>query len=305
MGVAESINLTLKKRTGLVKKSIYEIVSVIQDFRSAVIGGIKTGILLWESVVIPYLLHNSSSWLKIKQNDLDSLIKLQNLFLNHLLGVQNCPALMMMWDLGVLPMPLRLLKEKLLLYFHICSLPASSIAHQVLLQQELLHLPSLRDEVKEFLHRYEVADVTSFTKAKWKVFVKDKIHEMGREYLLEGMRRYKKVDTLELSLEEYQMKDYFLTMTLEFSRLTFRSRSLTMNTCRMHYRNSQRNISDAFVCFSCKSSKPGHPKIDQLSHWVICPRYSQFHNSLSVIKSDVELCELYKKVINYSRENEE
>ena len=202
-------------------------------------------------------------------------------------------------------MPLRLLKEKLMLYFHICSLPASSIAHQVLLQQELLHLPSLRDEVKHFLQRYEVTDVKSFSKAKWKVFVRDKIHQMGREYLLEGMRKYKKVDLLELSLKEYQLKEYFSSMTLEFSRLTFRRRSLTMNTCRMHYRNTQRFISDAFACFSCKSASPGPPKIDQLSHWVSCPRYSQFHISDSVIKSDVELCEIYKQVINYRRENEE
>ena len=70
-----------------MKKSIYEIVSVVQDFRSRVIGGIKTGILLWESVVIPFLILNSSSWMKIKQNDMDALNRLQNLFLNHLLGV--------------------------------------------------------------------------------------------------------------------------------------------------------------------------------------------------------------------------
>ena len=150
-----------------------------------------------------------------------------------------------------------------------------------------------------------MTDVKSFSKAKWKVFVRDKIHQMGREYLLEGMRKYKKVDLLELSLEEYQLKEYFSSMTLEFSRLTFRRRSLTMNTCRMHYRNTQRFISDAFACFSCKSASLGPPKIDQLSHWVSCPRYSQFHKSDSVIKSDVELCEIYKQVINYRRENEE
>ena len=91
----------------------------------------------------------------------------------------------MLWDLGLIPMHFRILKEKLLLYHHLFTLPQSSLAHQVLLQQELLHLPSLKDEVKGFLQKYEVSDLSIFSKQKWKVFVRVKIRELASEYLLE------------------------------------------------------------------------------------------------------------------------
>ena len=52
----------------------------MDDFRIKVNGGIKTGIMLWESVVIPFLLHNASTWMEMRKTDLDKLTKLQNQF---------------------------------------------------------------------------------------------------------------------------------------------------------------------------------------------------------------------------------
>ena len=118
--------------SGLVKKSIFEIKAVVEDCRSTVVGGIKTIILLWESCVLPFLLYNCSTWLQMKDGDMEILCKLQRLFLNSLLGVRNCPSALMLWDLAMLDMPLRVLREKLLLYHHICSLPETSLAFQIL-----------------------------------------------------------------------------------------------------------------------------------------------------------------------------
>ena len=71
----------------------------MEDARSAVVGGIQTGLVLWRTCVLPYLLYNSSTWFQMKKSDLEMLSKLQRLFLNTLLAVKNCPAVMMMWDL--------------------------------------------------------------------------------------------------------------------------------------------------------------------------------------------------------------
>ena len=46
---AESITLTLNKRLGIARKAVFDIKTVLEDSRSTVAGGIKTGILLWES----------------------------------------------------------------------------------------------------------------------------------------------------------------------------------------------------------------------------------------------------------------
>ena len=63
MSVSESVTLTLKRRIGLAKRSIYEIKSIVEDPRSKVAGRITTGLMLWESCVVPMLYHYSSTWM--------------------------------------------------------------------------------------------------------------------------------------------------------------------------------------------------------------------------------------------------
>ena len=114
---AESITLTLNKRLGIARKAVFDIKTVLEDSRSTVAGGIKTGILLWESCVIPFLLNNCSTWMEIRSRDVERLNKVQNLFLNCLLGVFKSPVDLMYWDLKFLTINHRILKEKLL-FFH-------------------------------------------------------------------------------------------------------------------------------------------------------------------------------------------
>ena len=109
---SESISLTLKKRLGLAKKSIFEIRTIIDDMRMKTVGGITTALLLWESCTLQVFLHKSSTWLDMKKKDVEKLVKLQNLFFNTTLGIQNCPVLFMLLELGILSIPLRLLKEQ-------------------------------------------------------------------------------------------------------------------------------------------------------------------------------------------------
>merc|ERR1711935_536623 len=100
-------------------------------------------------------------------------------------------------------MPLLILKEKLLLYHHICSLPVHCTAHQVLLIQERLSFPSLRDEVEEFLRKFEIIDVRKFSKQSWKVFVREKILNMNREYIIDTSKKYKKLDYVSMGCEDF------------------------------------------------------------------------------------------------------
>ena len=209
LNVSESVSLTIRKRIGLATKAIFEIKSVIEDTRSKMVGGILSRVLLWQSSVLPFLLNNSSCWMEIKKRDMDKLIKLQNLFLSVLLGVKNCPTPLMLWDLKILSMPLQILKSKLILYHHISTLPENALSYQILCQQERLNLPSVFDDIRSFLARYEVVDIKSFTKKEWATFVKKCIHNENREYLLDASKRYKKLDYLGLSCEDYEVKPCF------------------------------------------------------------------------------------------------
>ena len=64
--VSESVTFTINKREGLAKKAIFDIKNIIQDCRSKVTGGLKTGLLLWETCVLPFLLFNCSTWMQKK-----------------------------------------------------------------------------------------------------------------------------------------------------------------------------------------------------------------------------------------------
>ena len=71
----------------------------------------------------------------------------------------------MLWELGNMDMHTRLLREKLLLYYHLQCLPETSVAHQMLKILEDLHLPSLRGEIEDFfLAKFDISDVQMFQK---------------------------------------------------------------------------------------------------------------------------------------------
>ena len=204
----------------------------------------------------------------------------------------------MYWDLGVTVMPLRILKEKLLLYHHISTLPVTTLAHKFLRVQEDLNLPSLKDEIKEFLAEHEVVDVREFSKTKWKDFVQKKILQRNRTFLLEGMKKYKKLDVNSLALEDFGLKDYFINLNLSDSRLKFRVRSNCVNTCQSHFPSNQVFAMNSFKCINCSEFE-----IDQLSHWHRCHFFKDMMEKID--KSDEKsILEFYRSVIKFRQDQE-
>ena len=208
---------------------------------------------------------------------METLIRLQNLFLNVLLGVSNCPTPLMLWDLKILSIPMQILKAKLLPFHHVSTLPGNSLGKQVLNKQQRLGLPSVFDEIKPFLSKYEVVNVNSVSKMEWSGFINKKIDYENRLQILEASKGYKKLDSLSLSCEDYEVKSYFYNLNLAQSCVKFRQRSLTMTHCRMHYLSQY--LKTAFVCPSCTEGNSNDYQkpmfFDQLSHWTVCSKYAK------------------------------
>ena len=202
----------------------------------------------------------------------------------------------MYWDLGGIVMPLRILKEKLLLYHHISSLPVSSLAHRFLKVQVQMHFPSLKDEIKDFLSEFEVFDVLQFSKIQWKHFINSKILKKNRRYLLEGMKKYKKLDHTSLALGDFGLKEYFRSLNLSDSRLNFRVRSKCVKTCQSHFTSDLNYAMNSFRCINCSEFE-----IDQLSHWHRC---HFFKNMFEKINSNDEksVLQFYRNVIKFRQD---
>ena len=144
--------------------------------------------------------------------------------------------------------------------------------------------------MRPFLAKHQVSNIRSFSKAKWRRFVKRNLNDENRDFLIKWSEQYKKVDSLSLAVEDYERKTYFNKLNLAQSRLKFRERSQCMTTCKVDYPSDQNNIKSLFICNHCT-------KIDNLSHWRECPRYSEFRESKS-LDNDVDLVNYYQQIIN-------
>ena len=113
--------------------------------------------------------------MRMKNSDIERLKKFQNLFYSTLLQVQKSSVFFLHWELGALLMPMRILKEKVNLYFHISNLPEKAYAKRILKIQESYNWPSLRDEVRSFFNEFEIHDLKKFSKSQFKKLVSEKI----------------------------------------------------------------------------------------------------------------------------------
>ena len=196
---------------------------------------------------------------------------------------------MMYWDVGMLTIPMRLLKAKLNLFYHISCLPDSALSRSILDVQQRLHLPGLHEEVAGFLTKHQVHDIRQFNKNDWKSFLKLKIKEENRNHIIQWSESYKKIDSLSLACEDYGIKPYLNELRLAEARLKFRERSSCMKYCRTHASSDNDNIKAMFQCYHCSN-------IDVLSHWRTCDAYSNFRQSKN-LDSDDDLINYYQEII--------
>ena len=79
--------------------AIFEIQSVLEDLRLHALGGMSSGLLIWQLAVIPSLLNNAGTWTEMDMETLKELDKLEALFLSVLLAVPlSAPRASLFWD---------------------------------------------------------------------------------------------------------------------------------------------------------------------------------------------------------------
>ena len=134
--------------------------------------------------------------------------------------------------------------------------------------QEHLNFPSLKKEILPFLSEHMITDVSSFSKKSWKSLVDSKIKEANRRFLLDGMKRYSKIDFNSISCEEYGLKPYFKTLSLSNSRMKFRIRTNSVKSCRLHFPSNPQFIKEMFICPEpgCSMENSEAPCLDNLLH---------------------------------------
>ena len=64
-GLKESVMVTIQRSESKTRRVSDEIVNIVKDYRAQLIGGFRTGLVLWESCVVPSVLYNCSTWVEM------------------------------------------------------------------------------------------------------------------------------------------------------------------------------------------------------------------------------------------------
>ena len=200
---------TVTMRKGKVVNSILQIKAIVEDARCGRIGALETGLSLWETSLIPFLLHSSENWLNLSSKTLKILSDLQNDFFRSIFSLPlSTPIPIMYLDTKTPLMTNRIWKQKILFLFHLENLPALSMGSEVLTLQKNLHLPGLHKECEEVISKLGLADFKKYTKAQFKKVLNAKLEEKNFVDLINMTKSYKKLDSKELAEEVYCVKQY-------------------------------------------------------------------------------------------------
>ena len=92
--LSESVFITVQKRKGMCERLIREIKVTVEDCRSETVGGLITGLEIWNMAVVPFLFSNSECWIDIPKKAVNVLTSILCSFLGSLFNThKSCPIM--------------------------------------------------------------------------------------------------------------------------------------------------------------------------------------------------------------------
>ena len=289
----------------MVTRTIFEIRTVIDDFRSQVAGGLTPGMDIWEMAVLPMLLNNADCWMDITTKTIEELDKLQLMFLRCLLAVgSGCPTPLLLSETGSVKMEYRILEKKLLFLHHVATLPDSALAKEIYNVQKQLNLPGLAQECHEFLVQHGIVQIKNYSKAQWKSLVKNHIREMNKNNILQQIvhEEYKKVDIEQMKNDSFYMKPYMKDMNVHDAR--FKLNAFMTPTVKMNLQSDSEFTRELWTCPGC--SEPGDVtgSRDTQRHIMVCTGYENLREDKD-LSTDKGLVSYFQQVIKQRQNSNE
>ena len=298
-GLAKSVETTVCKRYGVALNSILELKSVIDDFRMHKLGGISSGIDIFNLAILPALIYNSETWLEAPKKTIERLDHLQNILMRCLLAVPNsAPIPALNWDVGLLSMEHKINEKKLLFLHYISTLDESALAKEIYQIQKQLKFPGFVPEVEDLIEFYDLPNIldnpSSFKKKQWAALVKKAIKNKYEDELKGKMVRFSKLKDSKLVAENFGMQDYLKEMNLVDARTNFRLRCSITNSVKMNQKSNPEYAKQLWLCDECGN-------IDSQSHIMWCPSYATLREGLDV-NSDVDVVHYFQSVLKLREE---
>ena len=112
-------------------------------------------------------------------------------------------------------------------------------------------------EVEEYINKWNLGDISVFTKSQFKKMLRGKIYELNRNQILDWSKKYKKLDYNKICIEKFELKSYFKEMDIQQSRLNFKIRCYMTPTIRLNFKSDPKFKSEKWVCTDCVTEDVG------------------------------------------------
>ena len=223
-GLSASVEATITKRIGKIKGTMYEVASIMSDYRMQAMGIMQVAWKIWERSLIPSLLANCGSWVKISKASLKTLNNLQSLYCRLIYSCpDSTPVPALRGEAGLLDMEHRIMMEKICLVTGIMNQEEenNSYVKQVLKKRLAFGWEGLTKEVIDCCQK--VGLLNSCTEYIKREEVKEAVLISNMKVLKE---EYKMEKLKHLQMDDLRyMQIYMANVSLEDSRLEFRYRT--------------------------------------------------------------------------------
>ena len=199
---------------------MYEVKSIMEDFRMQAIGGMAGAWELWEAGICASLLSNCSTWVKMSKEAFKKLNKFQNQFLRMIYACPpSTPLPALRSQAGMLGMEERIWLEKISLVAVIMhQTEPQNHSRQILEEQVLMGWEGLAKEAKELCGKLGLPDVTK--RVIHREEIKSAVACYNLKTIKEEMAPYQKLDKIK-NRDCRKMEPYMSEKSLEDSRLEF------------------------------------------------------------------------------------
>ena len=304
--VKESIHETVKKRIVVAKFSLVELRTVIEDSRASTIGGINVALDIFDTAILPAVIHNCETWIEMSPKTMKILDDFYNSFFRCILRCcSGTPKVNFYWQTGSTRMENIILSKQLMFFHHLANLPVESLAGEVFRIQLENSIPGIVTKCKDHIEKMGNPNPEVETKRSWKTKVKKYIATKNRNELLTESKKYKKLNHDELAQENFERKPYFYELNLENLRIMFKIKSQVVPTIRKNFSRKYRDKS--LECPSCRNLNPSPsiPAEDTQHHLITeCPAFTDIGTEKDM-GNNKDLAEFFKAIIQHRMDNNE
>ena len=246
-GCGMSITVTYEDRIRRLISKCTEIIKLAESPLMGVTGNSLPAFRLYESTIIPTLIHNCESWIGLTQKHLDDLQSFQNKFIRDVLRLPvSTPKAILQYDVGLMPMKWRIAKRKLLFVNKILSKDHNNLCKQVLFAESLNNIKGLSYECTKLCEELGLPNimVNDVSKSEIVAAINTKINADT----IRDMENCKKVaDRLSPNPAD---SNYLASLPLSSSRVWLRYRARAIKGVKYNTKTS--NL-DNLTCRFCRT----------------------------------------------------